>query len=246
MTSSDHREPPLARLVGRRPNQGAADAAKVVMADVQQLLRAEIDLAKTEVAEGVKSKALGAGFFIVAAVIGWLAVHVFLVFLGFVFALFMPAWVAVGLVLLLLLIAIGLLGYFGYRKLQAKASLETAKATFEEAKGAAQAAVDRAKGNAKQGVEEAKGTLADTATDVKGRVKEAQQARSTRPLGLAPKIPARPAGRGAATAEPARPAVRPGDARPSSSPTAASPTAASPATSSPATSPTPQTGVTES
>ena len=213
MNSSSTREPPLARLVGRRPNQGAADAVKVVMADVQQLVRAEIDLAKAEVAEGVKYKVMGLGFFIGAAIVGWLAIQVFLVFLGFVFALFMPGWVAVGLVLLLLLIAIGALGYFGYRKLQAKASLDQAKASFEDAKGAANTAVERAKASAKQGVEEAKGTVSETVGDVKGRVQEAQKARSTEPLGLAPRITPRNAGRTAPSA-PVRdhvPSVRPAD-----------------------------------
>ena len=40
MNRTTDREPPLARLVGRRPNRGATDAAKVVVTDLQQLLRA--------------------------------------------------------------------------------------------------------------------------------------------------------------------------------------------------------------
>lgn len=178
MTQTDNREPPLARLVGRRPNRGAADAAKVVLADVQQLVRAEIDLAKAEVAHGVKSKAQGAGLFIGAAIVGWLAIQAFLVFLGFVFATFMPAWAASGMVLLLLLIIIGVLGWLGMKKVQVKASLETTKTTVEQSKQAASQAVDQAKANAKQGVDEAKETLATTAADLKGRV-DAARGRST-------------------------------------------------------------------
>ena len=170
MNRTTDREPPLARLVGRRPNRGATDAAKVVVTDLQQLLRAEIDLAKAEVAEGVKSKAMGAGFFIGAAIIGWLAIQAFLVWLGFVFATFMPAWAASGLVLLLLIIAIAVLGYFGMQKMKAELSLKQSAASREQSKEAATAAVDQAKASAKQGVEEAKTTLAETFADVKQRL----------------------------------------------------------------------------
>jgi len=170
MNRTTDREPPLARLVGRRPNRGATDAAKVVVTDLQQLLRAEIDLAKAEIAEGVKSKAMGAGFFIGAAIIGWLAIQAFLVWLGFVFATFMPAWAASGLVLLLLIIAIALLGYFGMQKMKAELSLRQSSASREASKQAATAAVDQAKVSAKQGVDDAKTTLAETFADVKQRL----------------------------------------------------------------------------
>lgn len=162
--------PPLSRLVGRRPNQGATVAAKVVLDDVRTLVRAEIQLAKAEIAEGVKAKAMGAGLFIGVAIIGWLALQVFLVFLGFLFALFLPGWAAVGLVLLLLVLLMAGLGYLGYRKMQVSASLETTKRTVEESKAATQGAVEQAKANAQSGIEEAKVTVKETADDVKQRV----------------------------------------------------------------------------
>lgn len=170
MSETQRREPPLARLVGRRPNRGAAGAAKEVVADVQQLVRAELDLAKAEIAEGVKSKVMGAGFFIGAAIIGWLAIQAFLVFLGFVFATFLPGWAASGLVLLLLLIAIAVLGFLGYRKLQADASRTISKASIEQSKQVTSAAVEQAKANTREGVEEAKATLSEAANEVKARI----------------------------------------------------------------------------
>lgn len=163
--------PPLSRLVGRRPNQGATVAAKTVLDDVRTLVRAEIQLAKAEIAEGVKAKVIGAGMFIGVAIIGWLAIQVFLVLLGFLFALFLPGWAAVGLVLLLLVIVMGVLGYLGYRKMQVSASLETTKQTVEDSKAATQAAVDQAKANAESGIEEAKVTVRETAEDVKLRIR---------------------------------------------------------------------------
>lgn len=189
MSQTNRREPPLARLVGRRPNQGAADAAKAVLTDVQNLLRAELNLAKAEITDGVKAKVLGAGFFIVAAVIGWLAIQVFLVFLGFLFALFLPGWAAVGLVLLLLVIAIGVLGFFGYRKLQVEASLRQAKASVAESKRATTAAVDQAKSNTKVGVEQAKVAVAETADEVKVEVRQRIDAKLGRST-TAPSLPA--------------------------------------------------------
>jgi Na+-transporting methylmalonyl-CoA/oxaloacetate decarboxylase gamma subunit len=162
--------PPLSRLVGRRPNQGATVAAKVVVEDVRSLVRAEIQLAKAEIAEGVKAKAMGAGLFIVVAIIGWLALQVFLVFLGFLFALFLPGWAAVGLVLLLLVLLMAGLGFLGYRKMKVRASLDATKRTVEESKAATQAAVDKAKADTQSGIEEAKVTVRETADDVKQRV----------------------------------------------------------------------------
>jgi uncharacterized membrane protein YqjE len=164
--------PPLARLVGRRPNQGAADAAKTVIADVRELVRAEVELAKAEVAEGVKAKVLGAGFFIAVAVVGWLAVQVLLVLLGFLFALFLPGWAAVLLVLVLLLAVMGVFGFLGYRKLKTSASLTTTKQTVAESTAATKAAVEQAKANARSGVEEAKVAVKVSAEDVKQRVTE--------------------------------------------------------------------------
>lgn len=172
MSQTTNREPPLARLVGRRPNQGAGDAAKVVVSDVQQLLRAEINLAKAEAAEAAKAKAMGGAFFIGAAIIGWLAIQALLVFLGFVFATFLPAWAASGLVLLLLLIAIAILGYLGMQKMQQEASMAQSTASREESIAAVNAAVEQAKADTQEGVEEAKQTLAETAEDLKGRFEE--------------------------------------------------------------------------
>jgi Na+-transporting methylmalonyl-CoA/oxaloacetate decarboxylase gamma subunit len=163
----DGRRPPLARLVGRRPDQGAAVAAKVVAEDLQRLIKAEIALAKAEVASGLKSKVTGAGLFIGVAVIGWLAIQVFLVFLGFLFALFLPGWAAVGLVLLLLVIAMGALGYVGYRKFQADMSRTRSKASIAESKEATKAAVDRAKAHASEGIAEAKVAVAEATDDLK-------------------------------------------------------------------------------
>ena len=184
-------EPPLRRLVGRRPAIGAAPAAKTVIDDVRSLVKAEVALAKAEVTEGVKSKVLGAGFFIVVAVIGWLAIQVFLVFLGFLFALFLPGWAAVGMVLLLLVIVMAILGYLGYRKLQAEANLTTTKQTVAESQTAAKVAVSKAQEHAKEGAEEAKAEVKVATDDVKTRIqRKVAEIRGTQPP--PPLAPVRP------------------------------------------------------
>lgn len=175
---TEGRRPPLSRLVGRRPNQGAAVAAKTVIDDFQALLRAEIALAKAEITDGVKAKVWGAGFFIGVAVIGWLAIQVFLVFLGFLFALFLPGWAAVGMVLLLLVIAMGALGYLGYRKLTAELSLRTTKATIEEGKAALKDAGADSTQHVKDGIEEAKVEVSDAVREVRTRIDERRGATS--------------------------------------------------------------------
>lgn len=163
--------PPFAPLVGRRPSLGAGKAAKNVITDVRSLVQAEIALAKAELATGVKAKVKGAGLFVAVAVVGWLALQVFLVFLGFLFALFLPDWAAVGLVLLLLVVVMGVLGFLGYRKLKAEANLGTTMQTVEESKDAAQAAITRAQDSVRTGTEEAKATARLAGQDASDRVR---------------------------------------------------------------------------
>ncbi|WP_370326211.1 phage holin family protein [Euzebya sp.] len=166
------RPPPLARLVGRRPTQGAVPAAKTVISDVQALVRAEVDLAKAELADGIKAKAIGSGLFIAVAIIGWLAVQVLLVFIGFLFALFLPGWAAVGMVLLLLLVVAGVLGWLGMKKMKVPASLDTTKQSVAQSQEAAKTAVDQAKANTEAGIEQAKQAVAESAQDVRQRFEE--------------------------------------------------------------------------
>lgn len=168
--SSSRLGPPLARLVGRRPTKGAAPAAKQVAEDVSALLRAEINLAKAELASAAKDKALGAALFIVAAIIGWLAVQAVLITLGFVIAIWLPGWAAAMIVTALLLAGAGLAVWLGVKRMRAEMSLATTKRSVSETQEVAKAAVERSQASAREGVAEAQRTLKETAQDVRERL----------------------------------------------------------------------------
>lgn len=85
---------------------------------VSTLVRSEIELAKLEITESVKTGAKGAIFFIGAAVIGLVA----LIFGWFVLAeildIWLPRWASYLIVLGLMVVAIGLLVFLGIKKIK--------------------------------------------------------------------------------------------------------------------------------
>jgi hypothetical protein len=122
---------PAGRL-GSRPSIGAGAAAKAVAEDASQLVRAEIELAKAELAAGVKAKAAGAGLLTAAAVAAWLGLQALLVTIVLLLALALPAWTA-ALIVTGALIALGAgLALVGRRKLATPVNLETTKQNVEE------------------------------------------------------------------------------------------------------------------
>ena len=127
MSTPDGPAPPLARLVGRRPTTGPAAAAKAVAEDFSTLLRAELDLAKAEVEDAIRAKAVGAGLFAAAGVLAWLGLNALLVTLGFVLALWLPGWAAALIVAVLLLGGAATAALIGKSRLAAKLSVETTK-----------------------------------------------------------------------------------------------------------------------
>lgn len=115
-----------------RPTVGPGAAAKALAEDASALVRAEIELAKTELARGVKEKTAGAGMVAAAGVVGFLAVQALLVTAGFALALVLPAWAAAGVVALALLAVAAILAGIGKRKLATPARLDVTKETIEE------------------------------------------------------------------------------------------------------------------
>lgn len=85
---------------------GVGAAAKAVAEDVSALVRAEIDLAKAELAAGAKAKAAGAGMMAGTAVLAWLGLQALVIAAGFALALVMPGWAA-ALVVAVVLFLIG-------------------------------------------------------------------------------------------------------------------------------------------
>jgi hypothetical protein len=117
---------------GNRPTMGIAEAGKTVAEDLSALVKAEIALAKAEVAEGMKAKATGVGAFGAAAVLGWLGVQGLLITLGFALATVLPGWAASLIVTALLLVGAGIAVLVGKGKIATPVSLDTTKANVEE------------------------------------------------------------------------------------------------------------------
>ncbi len=127
--------PPLAGKFGfdgPAPTVGVGVAGRAVAEDLSELVKAEIALAKAEFTVGAKAKAMGAGAFAVAAVLGWLGLQALLITLGFVLALFLPGWVAALIVTLLLLAGAGVAAFVGKKKMATPVSLDTTKANVEQ------------------------------------------------------------------------------------------------------------------
>ena len=120
------------RLFNSQPTIGAGAAAKAVAEDASALVRAEVELAKAELAESVKAKASGAGLLAGTAILGWLGLQGLLLAAGLALALVLPGWAAALVVSVVLLVAGGVLGLIGKRKLATPVSLDTTKHNVEE------------------------------------------------------------------------------------------------------------------
>jgi hypothetical protein len=120
------------RLLGRRTTVGPGTAASAVAADLSELIRAEVALAQAELQAGIRPKAMGAGLFAAAGVAGWLGLQGLLITLGFVLAIWLPAWAAALIVTGLLLLVAGIAALAGRAQLKKPFGLDTTKANIEE------------------------------------------------------------------------------------------------------------------
>lgn len=118
--------------VGQRPTVGVGPAGKQVADDLSALVKAEMALAKAELADGMKAKAAGAGAFAGAGVFGWLALQGLLITIGLALALLVPAWAAAGIVTVVLFLIAGIAALIGKKKLATPVSLDTTKSNVEE------------------------------------------------------------------------------------------------------------------
>lgn len=112
---------------GTTRSAGVGSAAKAVAEDVTALVRAEIDLAKAELMEGVRAKATGMGLLVGTAVLAWLAVQGLLITAGLALALVLPGWAAALIVSAVLLLIGAILALVARRKLQAPVGVSAAK-----------------------------------------------------------------------------------------------------------------------
>lgn len=117
---------------GARPTIGAGPALKAVAQDTSELVRAEIQLAKSELMTGVTANATGIGMLVGAAVMLWLAVQGLLITLGFVLAIWLPGWASALIVSVLLILIAVVLALVARGKLKTPVSVDQAKANVQE------------------------------------------------------------------------------------------------------------------
>lgn len=108
---------------------------------VSTLVRAEIELAKTEITQSVKQGLVGAVFFIVAGVIGLFSLFFFWFMIGEILAIWLPRWAAFTIVFVLMLVMAGLLALLGLKKIKKIKKPEATIQSLDETKKSLSAAV---------------------------------------------------------------------------------------------------------
>jgi adenylate kinase family enzyme len=97
------------------------------------LVRAEVELAKTEVGKEIKKALKGSVWFILALVILAYSSFFFFFFAAELIAEWLPRWAAFAIVFGAMLLTVGLAAFLGYRKVRAirgpKRTIETVKDT---------------------------------------------------------------------------------------------------------------------
>ncbi len=130
-----HADPPGQRSLG----QLVSDLSE----QTSRLVRAEIQLAKTEIAERAKLLGAGAGLLAAAGVLALYLLAAVLMTLVIVLDLWMPLWVAALVVTLLLLVAVVVLALVGLKAVKKgappspQAAIASVQADVDALKGAA-------------------------------------------------------------------------------------------------------------
>jgi VIT1/CCC1 family predicted Fe2+/Mn2+ transporter len=122
-------------VFGPEPTIGTSEAFKQVAEDASALVKAEINLAKAEVMEGVKAKATGAGMFAAAGVMGLVGAVFLLVTAFFLLSEVagLPGWASALILAGVFLLIAGILALVGRKTIASKdISVETTKRNVEE------------------------------------------------------------------------------------------------------------------
>ncbi len=121
---------------------GVGDIVKSITGDVKLLVRDEIQLAKSELVPAAKNAGIGAGLFGAAGYFAICALSVLYFAAAFALAQVVETWLAfliVGVALLLVAAALGLVGLMLVKKVRGpKRTIASANATVAEVKAAVQ------------------------------------------------------------------------------------------------------------
>lgn len=117
---------------GARPTIGTSAALKAVAQDTSELVRAEIELAKAEVAEGVKANAAAVGLLVGAGVMLWLATQGLLIAAGLALALVVPGWASALIISAALIVLAGIGALIARRLLGTPIRVDQTKTNVQE------------------------------------------------------------------------------------------------------------------
>ena len=109
---------PLAPEAPRSGEQSVGELVREVTTHLSTLVRAEVELAKSEVTAEVKKGVTGSVFFAVAAVIGLFSLFFLFFTLAELLALVLLRWAAFAIVFGLMLLGAAVFGFLGYRKVR--------------------------------------------------------------------------------------------------------------------------------
>ena len=120
-----------------RPERTLGQLVASATSDISALIRSEIELAKAEIAVQAKKAGVGGGLLAGAAVVLFYSVYfIFITLAEGIQAMGLPRWASFLIVTVVMLIAAGILGWLGVRK------MKTVQPSPDKAIGAAQQTVD--------------------------------------------------------------------------------------------------------
>ena len=105
---------------------------KDVSTHMSTLIRSEIELAKLEITETVKTGATGGAFFAVAGVIGAFSMFFFWFMVAWILNIWLPTWAAFTIVFFVMVLIAGLFAFIGWRKVKKIKKPEKTIASLEQ------------------------------------------------------------------------------------------------------------------
>jgi len=113
---------------------------KDVSTHMSTLIRSEIELAKLEITQTVKTGATGGAFFGIAAVIGAFSLWFFWFMVAWILAIWLPIWAAFTIVFVVMLLMAGVFALLGWRKVKKVKKPELTIASLEQTAAALKSA----------------------------------------------------------------------------------------------------------
>lgn len=111
---------PLVDIDARGPGGGSiGDLVKEATAQVSTLVRAEVELAKSEITSEVRKGVKGSVFFVIAAVVALFSLFFFFFFVSALLDVWLPEWAATLIVFVLMILTAAVFALLGYLRVRA-------------------------------------------------------------------------------------------------------------------------------